>query len=86
MGHVAHIDDSRNLSEEDEEEEAVVGPGMEHHLAARDVISSDRQNAFVIKQRNAPKNVASGKARGREEAGRQGSRAEGDCDCHCKWN
>lgn len=29
-------------------------------MAARDVISSGRQNAFVIKQRNAPKNSPRG--------------------------
>lgn len=36
------------------------GRGRGRHLAARDVISSGRQNAFVIKQRNAPKSSPRG--------------------------
>lgn len=65
MCHAAHIDDSQNLSET-QRVECDRGVGVEcravlgHHLAARDVISSGRQNAFVIKQRNAPKSSASG--------------------------
>lgn len=47
------------------------GRGGGRHLAARDVISSGRQNAFVIKQRNAPKSSPRGAmSNGNEEIGK----------------
>lgn len=69
------------------------GRGGGRHLAARDVISSGRQNAFVIKQRNAPKSSPRGaKSNDKGEMCKgEGEGGEGEAECsqlrwHYKWN